>query len=340
MHIRAEYKPEWIREDFVDFIAEKFNSIWAWKKIKAEIINVKPLSADFIQLQLRPNQNFQLYTYQAGQSILVTVVICGVRQQRSYSIAQASPQGLLSIAVKKQGLVSNALTALPVNSIVEISQPQGDFVLQPSARASLLIASGSGISAIYALLNSHLLNHSKPVDLLYFSRDNAYAAELKALAEQYPQFKLHLINTAQRKQHLTQELLRKLVENFQQRECYACGASAMMQSAQKIYQALELTEQLHTEYFQLTIDETLAEQPVKFLLAQQEFQAKSNLLESAEQAGLRPAHGCRMGICNTCSCTKINGSVKNMLTGEINSQSNSQIKLCISQAISPVTINL
>jgi ferredoxin len=114
----------------------------------------------------------------------------------------------------------------------------------------------------------------------------------------------------------------------------------MMQSVQKIYQALELTEQLHTEYFQLLIDETLAVQPVKFLLAQQEFQAKSNLLDSAEQAGLRPAHGCRMGICNTCSCTKINGSVKNMLTGEIDSQSNSQIKLCISQAISPVTINL
>lgn len=49
MHTRAEYKPEWIREDFVDFIAEKIDSIWAWKKIKAEIISVKPLSTDFIQ---------------------------------------------------------------------------------------------------------------------------------------------------------------------------------------------------------------------------------------------------------------------------------------------------
>lgn len=340
MHTRAEYAPEWIREDFVDFIAEKFDSIWAWKKIKAEIISVKPLSADFIQLQLRPNHNFKMNTYQAGQSVLVTVVLGGVRQQRSYSIVQVSPQGLISIAVKKQGLVSNALTALPVNSIIEISQPQGDFVLKPSERANLLIASGSGITSIYALLNCHLLNDSKPVDLLYFSRDNAYATELNALSEQYPQFKLHLINTAQQKQHLTQDLLSELVADFQQRECYACGASGMMQSVQNIYQQLELSSQLNTEYFQLVIDETLAEQPVKFLLAQQEFQARSNLLESAEQAGLRPAHGCRMGICNTCSCTKVQGSVKNILTGEIDSQNNSQIKLCISQAISPVTINL
>ena len=75
------------------------------------------------------------------------------------------------------------------------------------------------------------------------------------------------------------------------------------------------------------------------LRSQQEFQAESNLLESAEQAGLRPAHGCRMGICNTCSCTKVSGSVKNMLTGEIDHGNNTPIKLCISQAVSPVVIN-
>ena len=340
MHTRAEYKPEWIREDFVDFIAEKFDSTWAWKKIKAEINSVKPLSTDFIQLQLRPNQNFKLKKYLPGQSVLVTVVIGGVRQQRSYSIVQVSAQGMFSIAVKKQGLVSNALTALPAGSIVEVSQPQGDFTLKPSPRSSLLIASGSGITAIYALLQDHLKLYQRPVDLIYFSRDDAYATELDALATQYPNFKLHLINTTQQKQHLTAELINELVTDFAERECYACGASAMMQSVQNLYQQAERTEQLHTEYFQLFIDETLEEQPVKFILAQQDFQAKGNLLESAEQAGLRPAHGCRMGICNTCSCTKVTGSVKNILTGEIDSQNNSQIKLCISQAISPVTINL
>ncbi|CAM4280999.1 ferredoxin reductase [Acinetobacter pragensis] len=340
MHTRAEYKPEWIREDFVDFLAEKIDSIWAWKKIKAEIISVKPLSTDFIQLQLRPNKNFNVQAYQAGQSVLVTVVIGGVRQQRSYSIVQASPQGLISIAVKKQGLVSNALAAQPLGAVVEISQPQGDFILKPSERAPLMIASGSGITAIYALINAHLMSSQQPVDLVYFSRDSAYAAELQALAANYPQLKLHLINTAQQKQHLTQELLSGLVEGFQQRDCYACGAASMMQSIQQIYAQSALDAQLHMEYFQIPIDETLAEQPVRFLRSQQNFQARSNLLESAEQAGLRPSHGCRMGICNTCSCTKVQGSVKNILTGEIDSQNNSQIKLCISQAISPVTINL
>ena len=103
---------------------------------------------------------------------------------------------------------------------------------------------------------------------------------------------------------------------------------------------MNITDRLKQEYFQIAVDESLEAQPIVFLRSQQEFAAKSNLLESAEQAGLKPTHGCRMGICNTCTCTKVSGSTKNMLTGEIDHASNTQIKLCISQAISPVVINL
>ena len=340
MYTNTDYKPEWIREDFVDFLAEKFDSIWAWKKIKAEIIHLKALSADFTQVQLRPNQNFKVQDYRAGQSVLLTVVIGGVRHQRSYSIVRISNQGHFSIAVKKQGLVSNALTALGVGDVVEISQPQGEFVLQSSARPKLLLASGSGITAIYALLNAHLRQSQQTIELIYFTRDDAYSTEIQDLATQYPHFNFHQINTLKQKQHFDVALLERLVPDFKQRDCYACGASSMMQSIQLLYQQMSLSGQLHMEYFQIPIDERIAVQPVKFLRSQQEFQAKSNLLESAEQAGLKPAHGCRMGICNTCSCTKVQGSVKNILTGEINSENNSQIKLCISQAISPVVINL
>lgn len=340
MQSNTEYKPEWVREDFIDFIAEKFDSIWAWKRIKAEITGVTALSSDFIQLRLRPNQNFKVQDYQAGQSILLTALMGGVRHQRSYSIVDISDQGQIAVAVKKQSAVSNALAALRPGAVVEISQPQGEFVLKPSAQARLLLASGSGITAIYALLAAHLRQSQQPIDLIYFTRDGAYAAEIQALAAQHLHFKFHLINTLQQKQHADAVLLEQRVPDFKSRDCYACGASAMMQSVQQLYAQLDLTGQLHTEYFQIPADESLASQPVKFLRAQREFQAKSNLLESAELAGLKPAHGCRMGICNTCSCTKVQGSVKNMLTGEIDSRNNAQIKLCISQAISPVVINL
>lgn len=334
------YKPEWVREDFIDFIAEKINPVWAWKRVKASMQQREALSADFFQLQFRPNGNFHAQQFQPGQSVLLTVVLAGVRQQRSYSVVEILANGDVVIAVKAQGRVSNYLSRMPKGEVVELSQTQGDFVLSADNRNIVLLASGSGITAIYALLQQASAQGFDKIDLLYFSRDDAFHVKLQALAQQYPQLNYHYFNTRQQAQHLEQALLEQLIPDVAARISYACGAAAMMQAAQQIYRQLNLSHQLKTEYFQLAVDESVAEQPVKFLRSQTEFQAKHSLLDSAEKAGLRPSHGCRIGICNTCTCTKVSGATKNLLTGEIDQSSNSQIKLCISQAISPVVINL
>ena len=335
-----QYQPEWVREDFVDFIAEKINPLWAWKKVKASIIKTRTLSTDFYQIQLRPNRNFNSQQFKAGQSLLLTVVLDGVRQQRSYSLVKILANGDLMIAVKQQGRVSNALTQMPLGTVVELSQTQGEFCLEEGADSIVLLASGSGITAIYALLQDALARNIQQIDLIYFTRDDAFHSDFVAWAQQHAQFNYHYINTQQQQQHLTAALLEQLVPDFQQRQSYACGAKAMMHSVNQIYQQRGIAAQLKQEYFQVMVDETLAAQPVMFLRSQQQFQAQTNLLESAEQAGLRPAHGCRMGICNSCSCTKVSGSTQNILTGEIDHASNTQIKLCISQAVSAVVINL
>lgn len=334
------YKPEWVREDFIDFIAEKVHSTWAFKKVKAEIVAIQAISPDFHKIQLRPNQNFKTSTFQAGQSVAVTLRIGGVRHQRHYSIVTILKNGDVIIAVKQQGKVSRALTALQTGTVVEISQPQGDFVLKHTERPILFLVSGSGITAIYSLIQKAVAQTQQNIDLIYFTRDDAFHAELKTLALVSPHFKYHHFNTLEEKQHLTQALLKKLISDFSKCETYACGSSSMMKSVERIITKAELSDYYHSEFFQIVVDESLEAQPVQFLRSQQDFQAKSNLLESAEQAGLKPAHGCRMGICNTCSCTKISGSVRNVLTGEIDHEENTLIKLCISQAVSPVVINL
>ncbi|ANF81778.1 oxidoreductase [Acinetobacter sp. NCu2D-2] len=334
------YQPQWIREDFIDFVAEKFHPTWALKKVKAEVIKIQSLSQDFFKIQLRPNQNFKADAFEAGQSIAVTLVLNGVRQQRQYSVVNLSKKGEITIAVKQQGNFSKAMTSLSIGSIVEISQPQGEFVLNQAERPILFLASGSGITAIYSLIQKAVVKSHQEIDLIYFTRDDAFHAELKALALATPHFRYHHFNTIEQKQHLTLALLNKLIQNLENHEIYACGSSAMMKSVEKVVKKLNLEEQYHSEFFQIVVDESLEAQPVKFLRSQQDFEAKTNLLESAEQAGLKPAHGCRMGICNTCSCTKVSGSVRNVLTGEVDHEANTPIKLCISQAISPVVINL
>ena len=334
------YRPEWIREDFVDFIAEKVHPTLAWKRVKASVQMIQPLSEDFFEIHLSPNQNFKAKNVRAGQSILVTVINAGVRVQRSYSIVEISPQGNIVIAVRVQGKVSTQLSQLTLGSVVEISQAQGDFVSEQTEHPIVLVASGSGITAIYALLIEALLKTSAQIDLLYFTRDNAFHVKLEQLAEQYAHFNYHHFNTTQSKQHLSLDLIEQTVPTFKSSIVYACGATAMMKSINQIMTELNIQSNLKQEYFQIQVDENIEKQPVIFMRSQQQFDAQQSLLVSAEQAGLRPAHGCRMGICNACVCTKVSGSTKNMLTGEIEHETNRQIKLCISQAVSPVVTNL
>jgi stearoyl-CoA 9-desaturase NADPH oxidoreductase len=64
------------------------------------------------------------------------------------------------------------------------------------------------------------------------------------------------------------------------------------------------------------------------------------LLEQAEDAGLTPDHGCRMGICNTCSCRKTAGTVRNVLTGALSSAGEEQIRICVSVPVGDVALDL
>jgi ferredoxin len=64
------------------------------------------------------------------------------------------------------------------------------------------------------------------------------------------------------------------------------------------------------------------------------------LLEQAEDAGLAPEHGCRMGICNTCSTRKRAGTVRNIFTGVTSGAADEQIRICVSVPVGDVELDL
>lgn len=47
-----------------------------------------------------------------------------------------------------------------------------------------------------------------------------------------------------------------------------------------------------------------------------------------------------MGICFTCSCQKRSGTVRNRLTGLVSSEPDELIRLCVSDPLSDVAIDL
>lgn len=341
MNAKLEYQPHWVREDFVDFVLQKIKPTFAWKRILAEVTAVRSLSTDMVLLTLKPNHNFDLSQVSAGQSILITLMIQGIYHQRSYSIIDITPHGEIRLGIKVQGLVSSAAQLLHVGDCIEISQAQGDFILHQGQQPALLIASGSGITAIYSLLQQAITQNLKEIHVVYFNRAEVFHQEIVDLAKQYPQLKYHFFNTSVAKQHLDTALLEQLVPNFKEIQAYACGHHSMMRQAQEIYMQHGAAENFHQEFFQpVQLEQSNEAQQITFRRAQQNFIATTNLLSSAEQAGLRPQHGCRMGVCNRCSCTKVSGVTQNVITGEIDDQPNRAIKLCVSQALSPVTIDL
>ena len=63
------------------------------------------------------------------------------------------------------------------------------------------------------------------------------------------------------------------------------------------------------------------------------------LLELAEQAGLAPAAGCRMGICRTCSTRLEQGCVRDLRDGRL-LESGQHVQVCVSAAVGDVALDL
>ena len=66
----------------------------------------------------------------------------------------------------------------------------------------------------------------------------------------------------------------------------------------------------------------------------------ASLLEQAEALGLTPEHGCRMGICFSCTSRKSEGTVRNVLTGEESSRPDEDIRICVSAPVGDCVVDL
>ena len=66
----------------------------------------------------------------------------------------------------------------------------------------------------------------------------------------------------------------------------------------------------------------------------------ATLLEQAEERGLEPEFGCRMGICFSCVSRKTEGTVRNVLTGEKSSLPDEDVRICVSAPVGSCSVDL
>lgn len=344
-----------------DFWVQKIHPLWSWDRTLARVLQVCREADDATSLVLQPNRHFSGFA--AGQHLNVSAQVAGRRTTRSYSFTRPpAADGCLHITVKQVegGRLSRHLcTQARVGDVLEISQAFGAMTLPTpattSANAGLcFLAAGSGITPLMALTRAWAeAGASTPLTLLYWARTRAqlcFVDALEKLAQQHPHFTLHTITTHERDgkacpEHgtITAELLQQLVPDLATRQVLACGPGGFVQAARGLSaQALSFMGEGFTAP-KLAADASgpaTVEVNLRKSLRTVTVATNVSLLEALEAAGLNPQHGCRMGVCHTCSCTRSSGTTQNLQNGALESEEGLDLRLCVSRARTPLTLDL
>lgn len=302
-----------------------------------------------------------------GQYVTCEFEIDGVRRKRNYSISSSASLfeklGQFEICVHRVdgGVVSNfILDRLRLDTLFAISEAQGEFARELQTRhlngedaqkkPVLFLAAGSGITPMRSLLSSG--QHADAESFLIYSTANqasqVFSKAFKALDETQEQFHFFAHTTREHEgdKRLDAESISSLCPQVKDCEIFICGSNSFTQAMIEALTSLGVNKDaIHFESFDSVMvhaGSVSQESQVHFSRSgktAKDSQAIS-VLEQAENLSLNPKNACRMGVCHSCTCTKKSGVVRNMLTGELSSPDEEEIRICISQAVGDVEIEL
>jgi ferredoxin-NADP reductase len=338
---------------------ELVNPMWATHQLKARVVSVWDETASARTLTLRPNRRWR--THRAGQYVRLAVAVGGMKHTRTYSISSPPERDddCITITVKSVpgGRVSNHLVRnVEPGTLLDIEQPQGDFVLPDAVpTAPLFITAGSGITPVMSMLRSFAARGRLPsIAHLHYAPhryDVIFGNELERLAAEHPGYRLTVVHTRElgetgsRRRHFTARQLQEACPDWASREVYACGPQGLLAAVEAHWQGAGLARRLHLERFHAAWAESpgdVASGQVRFARSARsvESDGRSNLLRVAEDAGLNPPHGCRMGICHSCDARLVSGCVRDLRTGALVTEPGRTIQLCINAAAGDVEIDV
>lgn len=334
----------------VNFWLQKMNPLWSTDQMMGRICKKEQVAEDIFTLTIECNKRMQFGV--SGQHHPVVVVIEGRRYERTYSLTQVDEKHVqLTLKHVPDGKVSTWLCKnAQVNDVVEFGVPYGDMLLDsPDLKDVILLAAGSGItpmySMLYALEKKGLLNKTN-ITLFYWAKNQtgvAFKTVFKQWAEKYPKFNVHMLCTQD-----TESPARRLdalhveqIENLEQQTVFACGPSGFVNTAARLFENAKVFK---SEAFSLTPMSDTDEGTVKLTLTRSnkivEVQKGQGILDALEQAQIKPIYGCRMGICNKCTCNKVSGTTKNLVDQSQNAEPNNAVRICVNSAKSDLVLDL
>ena len=327
----------------VDRYLEQINPMWAAHEVRARVVDVHrevdvPGHPPVATITLQPTSTWR--GHRAGQHVQLGVEIGGARRTtRVFTVSSPDSRHgdriTITLRANPDGLVSRFLVeeARP-GQMVHLSQAEGDFVLPDRVPDHVLFLSGgSGITPVMSMLRSlQRRTHRGRVTFLHYAQSPAhqiFAAELDEIRRSGHGIDVHLLHPELGDPALSPAYLERLVPGYRDVPTWACGPAPLIEAVQAAYDG---SDALRVEYFKPPRVSTGTSGGEVSFTRSGKVAANTGaaLLEQAEQLGLRPEFGCRMGICFSCTAMKKDGTVRNVLTGETSSLPDEDIRICVS----------
>ena len=297
---------------------------------KLSIKNRIQETANAVSLVFEVPENLKTnFSFKAGQYITLKATINGSEIRRAYSICSAPESGELKIAIKTvdNGVFSTYATSqLKVGNVLEVHEPEGKFVLEPTRSNNYLgMAAGSGITPVLSMIKAVLQREpSSSFTLIYgnkSSEETMFKAELDALSVTYDtRFNLHYVFSRQNEEGSlfgridkghTNYFIKNIYKNWSFKTTFLCGPEEMIKTVSATLKENRYKEsQILFELFTASVNEESNSQikegqtEVTVLLDDEEFTFTMKQIDDILAAALRndvdAPYSCQGGVCSSC----------------------------------------
>lgn len=296
-----------------------------------------------------PEPLLEEFQFRQGQHLTLKADIDGEDVRRSYSLCSSPIESEWKVAVKQipEGKFSTYVNnSLHTGDSLEIMPPSGTFGVSTdrvNTKNYLFFAAGSGVTPILSMIKTHLaLEPNSTCKLFYVNRTAKsiiFKEELEQLRNTYfGRFEIYYFLTKEKRDidlfngRFDDEKMKVLTETFidipDTNEVFLCGPEDMVNYVSEYLVNVGLPKELiHFELFISGLSEEdklraerLSQQNVEgveitIVDGGKEFHFTmtsdyDNILDAALGAGADLPFACKGGVCSTCKCQILDGTVE------------------------------
>ena len=298
------------------------------------VSNIKQETVDSVVVSFKvEGETKSIYNFKAGQYLTLCSQIKGEEIKRSYSICSDPQSGKLQVGVKaiKNGVYSNYINdALRVGDTIEVSFPEGRFVLDKSPANYLAFAAGSGITPIISIASDELRKNSSSIFVLGYGNktlgSTMFKDSISALKNEF-QGRFFVYNIYSQENNpdsffgridsgfINQVLKQHSSIDFE--KVLLCGPEKMIQSATELLKGKSFNEnQILFELFYSEASEknTVSSKNSKATIIYDdetlslEVPENMTILDAALQKNIDVPYSCQGGVCSSCIAKVSSGS--------------------------------